>query len=145
MTDCWAGSKHKLSISDRWVWETSQSCMQVYWQMLKGAFNTDIIECNCALICIIHFCLGGWFTFLVHYIILGCSQGLMGVRSEFSSDAPTWSIKSHSVPKQGLFLYGTYLLFYFHYVQRGKDGEREIRREESSCLFLMHEDTNFTN
>ncbi len=64
VTDCWASSKHELSISDRWVWETMQSHMHVYREMSRGTFNTDIIECTCVPICIILFCLGYRPTFL---------------------------------------------------------------------------------
>ncbi len=54
----------ELSISDRWVWETTQSHTQVYREMSRGAFNTDMIECTRGPIYIILFCLGGWPTFL---------------------------------------------------------------------------------
>lgn len=67
-----------------------------------------------------------WLThFSVHYIILGRSQGLMGVGSEINSNTPIWSIKSHSVPRQGLFLYGTiYSSVFIMYIEGKMEKER---------------------
>lgn len=137
VADCWANSKHELSISDRWVWETTQSCKQVYREMLGGAFNTDIIVCKCLFICTMLLGLSCWPTFLSIISFLRHSQGLMGVRSEFNSNAPIWSIKSHSVPKQGLFLYGTiYSAIFIMY----REGKMEMKRsKEKKTLFLVHE------
>lgn len=132
MTDCWAGSKHELSINDRWVWETTQSRMQVYREMSRGTFNTDIIECMCVPICIILF-LPGWLAHLsVHYIILGHSHGSK-VRVQLRCH-PIWSIKSYSVPKQGLFLYGNIYSYIFIMYREGR-----MEKREESCQFLMHE------
>lgn len=70
--------------------------------------------------------------FSVHYIILGRSQGLIGVGSEFNSNAPIWSIKSHSVPRQGLFLYGTiYSSIFIMYIEGKMEKERATVKKRS--------------
>lgn len=70
--------------------------------------------------------------FSVHYIILGRSQGLIGVGSEINSNAPIWSIKSHSVPRQGLFLYGTiYSSIFIMYIEGKMEKERATVKKRS--------------